>query len=750
MKSFISFMLCWIISFAHTQNTGSLVVELLDPHSFSPLVNLHLSIQQDSISRCGTTMANGKYRFNHLPSGPLELIIELNDSISQRTQLIIQANQLHKFTVLVNRENNRLIAPSGNSFEYHLEASDWRHRSTGLEGDGLVMRGDAKVIEEVQIISYKVPFISMDAGSSGYTITREDVARMPVRSAQNVAATIGGVNQSEESGELTIRGARTDGNIYFIDGVKVSGDPNIPKSAMHQTRVYTSGIPANYGDVTGGVVEITTKSFRDIPAERRQLERSHYNYQSNSNHENNDEFYWNPPNMDRFLPIYENDFLSPLTHQHSTFGLDVDQASWGYVKQAITNNRPIQRDAIKMEELINAFHYKSLEVPDGEMIHVESERLPCWWKPQNELVAIHLKAMDVPKDLPRKPHNLVFLIDVSGSMSPDNRLPLLVEGLRKFVTTLSEDDQVAIVTYAGKSGVVLPPTSCGQKRKILHALGDLKAEGSTNGFGGIQAAYKLAEKNYNPEFNNRIILMTDGDFNVGISNPSDLREYIAKKRGMGIYLTALGVGMGNYKNDNLESLAKHGDGNHFYIRSLTDIKKVLIDDIGNMYTIARDVKLNVEFNPKLVKNYRLIGYENRLLQPRDFADDTKDAGEIGYNHHVTAVYEIEIGKAEDVENHFTNSSNKLFQNELAYIKLRYKPMEDSLSVERQYSMSKTEGSTTSELMNLIIAFGLYLRDSEFRGGITAQTLREQTLAYRAKTEEEVELKDLILKAIQEK
>jgi Ca-activated chloride channel family protein len=750
MKSWLTLLFCGFIAIVPAQNQGSLVVELLEMKTFTPLVHHHLSIQQDSILRCGSTMANGKYRFNHLPSGPVELIIELNDSISQRTELVIQPNQLHKFTVLVNLQNNHIIAPNGNTFEYHGDGGDWRQRNSELVVDGIMMRGDAKLIEEVQIVSYKVPLISRDGGSSGYTITREDIARMPVRSAQNVASTVGGVNQSEASGELTIRGARTDGNIYFIDGVKVTGDPSIPKSAMQQTRVYTSGIPANYGDVTGGVVEITTKSFRDIPAERRQLERSHYNYRSYANVASDDDYYWNPPNMDRFLPIYENDFLSPLTHPHSTFGLDVDQASWGYVKQAIAHNRPIQRDAIKMEELINAFHYKSIEVPDGELIHVESERLPCWWEPKHELVAIHLKARDVPQDIPRKAHNFVFLIDVSGSMSPDNRLPLLVEGMRKFVETLNENDRVAIVTYAGKSGIHLASTPCSQKRKIIHALNQLKAEGSTNGFGGIQAAYQLAEENYDPEYNNRIILMTDGDFNVGISNPSDLREYVSTKRGKGIYLTALGVGMGNYKNDNLESLAKHGDGNHFYIRSLADIKKVLIDDIGNMYTIARDVKLNVEFNPKLVKNYRLIGYESRILKPRDFADDTKDAGEIGYNHQVIAVYEIEPGKAEDVQNHFTKTSNKLFQNDFAYIKLRYKPMEDSVSVEREYSMSKSVNSTTSELMNLVIAFGLYLRDSEFKGNVTTKMLRERALAYRAKTEEEVELKDLILKAIQEK
>jgi Ca-activated chloride channel homolog len=515
---------------------------------------------------------------------------------------------------------------------------------------------------------------------------------MPVRNINGIASTVGGVNHIEDTDDLTIRGARTDANVYFIDGVKINGSHNLPKSAIRETQVFTSGIPANYGDVTGGVIEITTKSLRDVEIERSQKNRRksvHSQPVAYSHYDN----YLPPSNMDRFLPIYENDFLSPLTHPHSTFGLDVDQAAWGYIKHAVMQNRPIQRDAVKLEEMINAFHYKNVEVPEGELIHVEAERIPCMWNPQNELVTIHVKAMDIPKDLPRKPHNFVFLIDVSGSMSPQDRLPLLITGMKKFVETLQPSDRVAIVTYAGNSGVVLEPTLCTKKQVILDALEKLNAHGSTNGFGGIQKAYELAEKHYNPEYNNRIILMTDGDFNVGISNPSDLREYVAKKRGKGIYLTALGVGMGNYKNDNLETLAKNGDGNHFYIRNLQDVKKVLIDDIGNLFNIARDVKLNVEFNPKLVSNYRLIGYESRLLKPRDFADDTKDAGEIGYNHQVTAVYEIELGKAEDVENHFTKTNTKLFQNDLAFIKLRYKPMEDSVSIERQYELKKYNPST---------------------------------------------------------
>jgi Ca-activated chloride channel family protein len=507
--------------------------------------------------------------------------------------------------------------------------------------------------------------------------------------------------------------------------------------------VITGGVPANYGDVTGGVIDVTTRSSLEYRAPYEKQSRRSTNSTSSFDYKE-----YNPEpqlNYDRFLPIYENDFLSPLTHPHSTFGLDVDQAAWGFVKQSINQGRIVPRDAVKLEEMVNAFQHKKVTVPEGELLHVEIDRSPCSWNTNNELVTVHLKAMDLPKNLPRKSHNFVFLIDVSGSMYPAERLPLLKKGFVKFVETLDKNDRVAIVTYAGNSGVVLPPTTCENKSIILNALDNLTSGGSTNGIGGIKEAYRLAEAHYDPELNNRIILATDGDFNVGINNTTELKNYISEKRGRGIYLTALGFGMGNYKNDILESLAKSGDGNHFYIRNIRDMEKVLITDIGNMLNIARDVKLNVEFNPKKVSNYRLIGYESRLLKPKDFTDDTKDAGEIGYNHQVTAVYEVEYGKAEDVENHFVKTKANFFDGDLAFVKLRYKPMEDSASVERQYHLNSKEKVTPNELLNLVIAFGLELKDSAFKGDLTLEQLHAMAKDFHAKTEEEIELKTCILR-----
>lgn len=447
---------------------------------------------------------------------------------------------------------------------------------------------------------------------------------------------------------------------------------------------------------------------------------------------------------DRFLPVYENDFLSTVGQPNSTFGLDVDQASWTYVRERLQNKQWVQRDAVKLEEMINAFHYKPVEVPEKEDFGVDLRRQSCPWNTEHQLVSIHLKAKDLPKDTPRKKHNLVLLIDVSGSMSDRNKLPLLIEGMKDFVKSLDEQDRVSIVTYAGRSGVALPPTSCDQKEVIIQALNGLSSGGSTNGIGGITEAYRLAEENFDAEKNNRIILATDGDFNVGISAEGDLENYIAQKRGKGIYLTALGFGMGNYKNSVLETLADRGDGNHFYINNRAECRKVLIDGVGNILNLARDVKLNVEFNPEYVKEYRLIGYENRLLRPQDFEDDTKDAGEIGYGHEVTAVYEIVPGEGEKEKNHFVTAKPQHNRKELAYVKLRYKPLEAQSSIERQYTLLNDAAISDDAKLQSVIALGLYLRNSVFKGQLDVQLLQDMGRKLSTSDKEEADLKNILL------
>ncbi|NRA13170.1 MAG: von Willebrand factor type A domain-containing protein, partial [Crocinitomicaceae bacterium] len=579
---------------------------------------------------------------------------------------------------------------------------------------------------------------------------------MPVRSVPRIASTGGGIRYDEESGELNIRGARSDANTYYIDGVRVSNFGNFPKSSIGEVRVYTGGIPANFGDVTGGVVSMSTLPIRYRPATRYSPGPSHVKR----------EFKKTPKRLvvtpsapsiptpivvetepmitiDRFMPIYENDFCSTISNPNSTFSIDVDRASWTYVQNQFNDRATIARDAVKLEEMVNAFDYKKVEVPENELLHVQLERTDCAWNKSSQLVTIHLKARDLPTDTIRKAHNFVFLIDVSGSMDAPNKLQLLKEGLVDFVESLNSTDRVSIVTYADQLELVLEPTLCNNKEVVLAALDNITPGGSTNGAGGIQMAYDLAEQNYDPELNNRIILCTDGDFNVGISDPRELEYFIARKRGCGIYLTALGYGMRNYRNDVLETLADRGDGNHFYINSRKESKTVLIDEIGNLINIARDVKLNVEFNPKLVTEYRLIGYENRLLKPRDFEDDTKDAGEIGYGHDVTAVYEIVLGKSETEKTSFTKTKTTGNSSDLAIVKLRYKSFEDKSSVERQYTLSKDDKTEKNALLNTVISFGLLMRSSSFSGEMTMEQLAQMAYALPETDEDVKEFKNMI-------
>jgi Ca-activated chloride channel homolog len=747
MKKIFSIYFVTILSSIGIAQTGSLLITSIENESWKPLQNMHIEVFQDSICFENSTDKNGKALFRHLTVGMVEVYYYFNHDLISSQAFIVQENQLFHYNAVFDLQQTEVKNIEGNQFVSSAKGFSKEIKESPQNFDTFISSIDVKELNEVIIVAYKAPLINKDGGASGYTITREDITKLPVRSAQGVAATVGGVNNIEGTDDFNIRGARTDANIYFIDGIKVQGSLNLPKSSINEVKVITGGVPANYGDVTGGVIDITTRSSFDSRAPYRPNHSSKRRNQNNNYHHT--EPFDESASFDKFLPIYENDFLSPLTHPHSTFGLDVDKASWGFVKRKLLNNHTVPRDAVKLEEIINSFHYKNIIVPENELLHIEIDRLNCSWNPKNELVAIHLKACDLPKDLPRKSHNFVFLIDISGSMTSADRLPLLKKGFIKFVETLDENDRVSLVTYAGYSGVVLPPTRCNNKKAILEALNNLESGGSTNGIGGIKEAYRLAEENFDPELNNRIILATDGDFNVGIHNPTELKDFISTKRGQGIYLTALGFGMGNYRNDMLESVAKNGDGNHFYISTIRDMEQVLIHDIGNMLNIARDVKLNVEFNPRIVSNYRLIGYESRLLKPKDFNDDTKDAGEIGYNHQVTAVYEIEFGKAEDVENHFVKTKADFFNGDLAFVKLRYKPMEDSVNLERRYHLSKKQGKTENNLLQLAIGLGLELRNSAFKGELTLQQLHAMAKNFHAKTEDEIALKNCVLKLVEE-
>lgn len=348
----------------------------------------------------------------------------------------------------------------------------------------------------------------------------------------------------------------------------------------------------------------------------------------------------------------------------------------------INNGQSIPADAVKIEEMVNYFNYNYAQPKDEHPFAIHTEVIKTPWHNETKLVRIGLQGKTIPTDdLP--PSNLTFLIDVSGSMFSANKLPLLKSAFKLLVNQLRAEDKVSIVVYAGAAGVLLEPTSGDDKTKIMEALNQLSAGGSTAGGAGIELAYKMAEQNFKKNGNNRIILATDGDFNVGVSNNKDLEELIEEKRKSGVFLSVLGFGYGNYKDSKLEILADKGNGNHAYIDSMQEAQKVFVEEFGGtLFTIAKDVKIQIEFNPTKVQAYRLIGYENRLLADEDFIDDTKDAGELGSGHTVTALYEVipvgvkttylkPVADLKYTEQTLKNETN----NELFTVKFRYKNLQ---------------------------------------------------------------------------
>ena len=447
--------------------------------------------------------------------------------------------------------------------------------------------------------------------------------------------------------------------------------------------------------------------------------------------------YYRGFNTEEYDRIYENQYLPALTNPLSTFSIDVDTASYANVRRFIKMNQLPPKDAVRIEEMINYFQY-DYPGPDGKhpfSIFTEISSPP--WNLDHRLVHIGLQGrMSETEELP--PSNLVFLLDVSGSMKSPNKLPLLKSAFQLLTKQMREKDRVAIVVYAGAAGLVLPSTSGDHKQKILDAIEKLRAGGSTAGGAGIQLAYKVAMENFIKEGNNRVILATDGDFNIGMSSTSELVRMIEEKRKQGIFLTVLGFGMGNYKDGRMEQLADKGNGNCFYIDGLLEAKKVFIDDLwGNLFTIAKDVKIQIEFNPAKVRAYRLIGYENRMLKKEDFIDDKKDAGELGAGHTVTALYEIipfgskeEIPGTDTLKYQETKISPKAFKSsELLTVKLRYKDPDGEKSKLIVYplidrSIQFANASNNFKFAAAVAQFGMLLRDSKFKGSASLDAVLE--------------------------
>ncbi len=442
------------------------------------------------------------------------------------------------------------------------------------------------MLSEIAVVAYKKPLYEKDQSSSGSITTSEEIRNLPTRNVNSLVATTAGLGSSREGKQnrrsrndqapVTIRGSRSNATNYYIDGVRVQGKL-IPETERHSNSDPTAG--------------------------------------------------------EQYNAIVENNFIQTWERATHTFSSDVDAASYSLLRSTLNANNLPDPDAVRIEEMINYFNY-DLSAPTGEApLAATTELAPCPWNPAHRLLQIGMRARGLSTTtLP--PANFVFLIDASGSMGSADKLPLLVESFKLLIDNLGAADRVSIVTYAGAAGLVLPPTSGSDKAKIRQALDRLHSGGFTAGGAGIQLAYKTAREQFITGGNNRIILATDGDFNVGVSSQEELVKLIEKERESGIYLSVLGFGRGNLQDGTMQELADRGNGNHAYIDRLEEAKKVLVSEMGGtLYTAAKDVKIQVYFNPRIVGAYRLIGYENRLLANEDFEDDTKDAGDLGSGPH---------------------------------------------------------------------------------------------------------------------
>jgi len=509
------------------------------------------------------------------------------------------------------------------------------------------------------------------------TISSSQIVDMPVDDVlDDVALKAGIVRQGDQ---MHVRGGRGKGAVVQIDGVQTMPPPQTP-----------SGPPQRYVG---------------------------------------------PMNTESYDRIDENEFRDVVDRPFSTFSIDVDAASYANSRRFITGGHLPPPDAVRIEEFVNYFDYDYPDPTDEHPFAIVTELSGCPWNADHQLLHIGLQGKRLEMDeLP--PSNLVFLIDVSGSMQPPNKLPLLIDSFLLLVDNLRDRDRVAIVVYAGSSGLVLPSTPGSERSVIREALKRLRAGGSTAGAAGIQLAYQVAEENFIKRGNNRVILATDGDFNVGITDNGRLTRLIEEKRESGIFLSTLGFGMGNYKDDRLEMLADKGNGNYNYVDNIHEGRRVFVGQLaGTLFAIAKDVKIQLEFNPAKVRSYRLIGFENRMLRREDFANDKKDAGELGAGHSVTALYEIVPVQEAKAVAAATERGYKYVQmvidpaayetDEMLMVRLRYKRPDENKSrlIEESFTGGAVDFASASESMRFATAvaeFAMLLRDSKYAEGVTLE------------------------------
>ncbi|HZF99816.1 MAG TPA: von Willebrand factor type A domain-containing protein, partial [Chitinophagales bacterium] len=632
---------------------GELRGIVIDAENGKPLAHVPVVLVQGNTQKGGTyTDENGSYAVENLPVGTYELRVSYLGYNAVTIKNIVIIERAVTFQNVVMSRTTTMLESVVITAEPHLVEAD----RTSI--------GDSKTRTEIQQLATE----------------RND--------PNDIIGTTAGVIYQDSEQAISVSGCRSSTNKYYVDGIPVRGSVSLPCSAVEQVTLITGGVPAKFANADGGIVDVKTRSTlnpvcsfpsTDVAGKKKMP----------------------PPTLDQvtqdeYKPVHENDYKRAFDEPLSTFSIDVDNASYSIVRRFLNANTMPTPDAVRIEELVNYFRYDYAE-PNGEHpFSVATESAVCPWNEGHKLVKVAIKGKDVKhENIP--PCNLVFLVDVSGSMSSYDKLPLVKTSLKYLVKALRPEDHVALVVYAGQAGVVLQPTSGADKQTINEAIDRLASGGSTAGGAGIQLAYDVARTNFKKDGNNRVILATDGDFNVGVSSEGELEKLIEKERQHGVFLTALGFGTGNYKDAKMETLADKGNGNYFYIDGESEGKKVFTENLaGTVYTIAKDVKLQIEFNPAKVKAYRLLGYENRTLQKEDFNDDVKDAGELGAGTSVTAFYEV-IPFASDEEpltalvdtlkyQTVSQSFCHIGSPEAMTVKLRYKQPQDSVSVKLEVAL----------------------------------------------------------------
>jgi len=571
----------------------------------------------------------------------------------------------------------------------------------------IAMQEDAAVLDEVVVTAMGTRKERKALGYSVSTISNESVSRKQRRKNKH------NINRTLQGKAVGVQITYNNSNAVVIRGMNSINNKNKPLYII-------DGVPFEGNEIENSFTELDAENVKNIEVLKGAEAITFYGSKAvngvviiNTISENED-----------YAKIQENAFKNVNLAPLSTFSIDVDKAGYSNIRRMINNGQKIPHDAVKVEEMINYFSYNYKQPTGKEPFSINTEIASSPWNKDTKLVKIGIKGRDISsQNVPSS--NLVFLLDVSGSMDSPNKLPLLKASLKILLDQLREQDKVSIVVYAGAAGLVLEPTSGNEKEKILSAISKLNAGGSTAGGQGIELAYKIAKENFIKDGNNRIVLATDGDFNVGASSNRSMEDLIVEKRKEGIFLTVLGFGMGNYKDSKMEILADKGNGNHAYIDTMQEARKVLGEEFfGTIYTIAKDVKIQVEFNPNKVRAYRLIGYENRLLNDEDFNDDKKDAGELGSGHTVTAFYEIipvgvESNYIKSIDNlKYTKTTSTTNTNELLTVKFRYKDPDGDVSkllvsTVIDTNKSYTEASEDFKFSAAVALFGLQLRKSNF-------------------------------------